>query len=319
MCSRRQADKYIESRKVTINKRVATLGDKVRPGDEVRVNGNLLDNAPDRVYIALNKPAGIVCTTDRNEKGNIIDFVNFPMRVFNVGRLDKDSYGLILLTNDGDIVNKILRVENKHEKEYIVEVDKPITEDFIQKMSDGVSILGRMTRKCVVKQISPIVFNITLTQGLNRQIRRMCEQLGYEVVALQRVRIMNISLGKLPVGEWRFLTPGEQRELDELLSTAKSSTPYASRPDNESSKRRVTSRSNSRPVNHKNNRNSGNAPSGSGGGGGTKFSKKSGGGSASSSLKGKSQQPKRAAASSRRGAAASSASSSSFSKRRGSN
>lgn len=220
MCSRRQADRLIELRKVTINGKVAVMGDKVRKGDRVCVSGNHLDYQHDTVYIALNKPIGIVSTTDPSDANNIIDYVNFPMRVFNVGRLDKDSEGLILLTNDGDIVNKILRAENNHDKEYEVGVNKPITDKFLAKMSDGVSILGVMTRKCEVVQTGTHSFKITLRQGLNRQIRRMCEALDYEVIALRRIRIMNISLGKLPVGHWRLL---EDREIDELNQSLSSS------------------------------------------------------------------------------------------------
>lgn len=208
--SRRGADKLIAEGRVKVNGRIAKIGDQVKPGDEVMVNGNIIRLARNHVYLALNKPVGITCTTEKGVKGNIVDLVNHPLRVFNIGRLDKDSDGLILLTNDGDIVNEILRAENNHEKEYIVSVDKPITPEFIEKMSKGVRILGQKTLPCKVTQISKYEFNIILTQGLNRQIRRMCEVLGYEVYRLQRVRIMNITLGNLPVGQWRDLTKKEK-------------------------------------------------------------------------------------------------------------
>ena len=211
--SRRGADKLIEEGRVKINGRKAKIGDQVKPGDEVMVNGQRLRLARNNVYIALNKPVGITCKTEKNVKGNIIDLVNHPLRIFNIGRLDKDSDGLILLTNDGDIVNEILRAENNHEKEYIVSVDKPITPEFIEKMSKGVRILGTKTLPCYVEQLSKYEFKIILTQGLNRQIRRMCEALGYEVYRLQRVRIMNIHLGNLPIGQWRDLTKKEKDRL----------------------------------------------------------------------------------------------------------
>ena len=216
--SRRQADKLIEEGRVRLNGRKARIGDQVNPGDEVLVNGQLIRLARNNVYIALNKPVGITCTTEKNVKGNIIDLVNHPLRIFNIGRLDKDSDGLILLTNDGDIVNEILRAENNHEKEYIVSVDKPITPEFIEKMSKGVRILGTKTLPCKVEQLSKYEFKIILTQGLNRQIRRMCEALGYEVYRLQRIRIMNINLGHLPVGQWRDLTKKEKTRLFQDLN-----------------------------------------------------------------------------------------------------
>ena len=198
---------------MTINGKVAKIGSQVEPGDDVRVSGDQIRMAQNYVYIALNKPVGITSTTEKNVKGNIVDLVNHPLRIFNIGRLDKDSDGLILLTNDGDIVNEILRAENQHEKEYIVSVDKPITPEFIKAMSEGVRILGTKTLPCKVVQLSKFDFNITLTQGLNRQIRRMCEALGYEVYRLQRVRIMNITLGNLPVGQWRDLSKKEKNQL----------------------------------------------------------------------------------------------------------
>ena len=216
--SRRGADKLIEEGRVKINGRKAKIGDQVKPGDEVMVNGQRIRLARNNVYLALNKPVGITCTTEKNVKGNIVDLVNHPLRVFNIGRLDKDSDGLILLTNDGDIVNEILRAENNHEKEYIVSVDKPITPEFVEKMSKGVRILGTKTLPCKVEQLSKYEFKIILTQGLNRQIRRMCEALGYEVYRLQRVRIMNIHLGNLPVGQWRDLTKKEKTRLFQDLT-----------------------------------------------------------------------------------------------------
>ena len=216
--SRRGADKLIEEGRVKINGRKAKIGDQVKPGDEVMVNGQRIRLARNNVYLALNKHVGITCTTEKNVKGNIVDLVNHPLRVFNIGRLDKDSDGLILLTNDGDIVNKILRAENNHEKEYIVSVDKPITPEFVEKMSTGVRILGTKTLPCKVEQLSKYEFKIILTQGLNRQIRRMCEALGYEVYRLQRVRIMNIHLGNLPVGQWRDLTKKEKTRLFQDLN-----------------------------------------------------------------------------------------------------
>ncbi|WP_299579559.1 23S rRNA pseudouridine(2604) synthase RluF [uncultured Sunxiuqinia sp.] len=218
-CSRRAADKLIEQGKVTINGKKPEMGTKVGPGDEVRVNGKLISEPTEKpVYIAFNKPVGIVCTTDtRVEKNNIIDYINYPKRIFPIGRLDKPSEGLIFLTNDGDIVNKILRARNNHDKEYIVTVNKPITKTFIQKMAGGVPILDTVTRKCEVEQISKYVFRIILTQGLNRQIRRMCEYLNYEVTKLKRVRIMNISLD-VPVGKWRYLTAKELKEINRLVS-----------------------------------------------------------------------------------------------------
>ncbi|MFY8187069.1 MAG: 23S rRNA pseudouridine(2604) synthase RluF [Flavobacterium sp.] len=216
-CSRREADKLIELGKITINGKVPEMGTKVTPQDEIRVEGKLIlekFNAP--VYLAFNKPVGIECTTNEKVKHNIIDYINFPERIFPIGRLDKASEGLIFLTNDGDIVNKILRARNNHEKEYIVTVDQPISERFILKMSQGVPILGTMTRHCKVEMVSKFVFKIVLTQGLNRQIRRMCSYLGYEVVALKRIRIINIKLD-VPVGRYRNLTPDEILELNQLI------------------------------------------------------------------------------------------------------
>lgn len=220
ICSRRDAEKYIVAGRVTINKEVAQLGNRVLEGDEVRVDGRLLQAKPKTLYIALNKPVGIVCTTDSKEKKNIVKFVGHPQRLFPIGRLDKPSEGLIFLTNDGDIVNKILRAGNNHEKEYIVSVDKKITDDFIVKMSNGIPILGTVTQKCKVKKLGDFTFQIILTQGLNRQIRRMCEYLDYEVTKLKRERIMNVSLGKLKVGDWRELTLDEMKEINKMISSS---------------------------------------------------------------------------------------------------
>ncbi|MGB5190734.1 23S rRNA pseudouridine(2604) synthase RluF [Robiginitalea sp.] len=218
-CSRRAADKLIEQKRVTINGVIAEMGSKVSPEDEIRLNGKIIGAAETKpVYLAFNKPRGIVCTTDtRREKNNIIDFINYPERIFPIGRLDKDSQGLILLTNDGDIVNKILRARNHHEKEYLVTVKRPITPSFIKKMGNGVPILDTITRKCFVEKIDTYQFRIILTQGLNRQIRRMCEQLGNEVRQLKRYRIMNIQLD-VPLGKWRHLTQEELSEIYKLLA-----------------------------------------------------------------------------------------------------
>ncbi|GEC93137.1 23S rRNA pseudouridine(2604) synthase RluF [Brevibacillus brevis] len=217
ICSRREADKLIEAKRVTINGQLAELGSTAAPGDDVRIDGQPLGAKKKDVYIALNKPVGITCTTELHIKGNIIDFVNHPERIFPIGRLDKDSQGLILLTNDGDIVNKILRAENNHDKEYIVTVDKPITANFLHGMANGVRILGTTTKPCKVTRVSDRVFNIVLTQGLNRQIRRMCQAFGYQVRKLERVRIMNITLGNLKLGQWRNLTAKELTDLNKSL------------------------------------------------------------------------------------------------------
>lgn len=216
-CSRREADKLVESGRVTINGERAVLGSQAEAGDEVRIDGKKLESESQTVYIALNKPVGITSTTEGHIKGNIVDFVGHHERIFPIGRLDKDSEGLILLTNDGDIVNKILRAEGRHEKEYIVTVDRPITPSFITGMSSGVKILGEKTLPCQVTRMAERVFRIILTEGKNRQIRRMCSAFGYEVRRLQRIRIMNIRLGNLPAGKWRDLTPAEKKELGEML------------------------------------------------------------------------------------------------------
>ena len=218
-CSRREADKLIEQGRVTINGEVPEMGTKISEEDEVRVNGKLVSQPKNKkmVYLAFNKPAGIVCTTDtKREKNNIIDYINYPTRIFPIGRLDKPSEGLIFLTNDGDIVNKILRARNKHEKEYEVTVHKPVTKEFIQVMSSGVPILDTVTRKCQVKQTGKKTFKIILTQGLNRQIRRMCEYLEYDVKKLKRVRIMNIKLD-IPVGNYRDFTAKELNQINQAV------------------------------------------------------------------------------------------------------
>lgn len=217
-CSRREADKYIEQRRVTINGQVAIKGNRVLPGDTVEVDGEPLKKKDKIVYIVFNKPVGITCTTDLKDKDNIISFINYKSRIFPVGRLDKPSEGLIFLTNDGDIVNKILRAGNNHEKEYVVTVDKPINGEFIHKMGNGVKILDTVTKKCVVKQEGKNRFRIILVQGLNRQIRRMCQVLDYNVQTLKRVRIMNITIANLPAGKWRYFTPEEIKTIESNVS-----------------------------------------------------------------------------------------------------
>jgi 23S rRNA pseudouridine2604 synthase len=216
-CSRREADKYIEQCRVTINGIEAQKGNRVEAGDEVCIDGEPIKKKKQAVYLLLNKPKGITCTTDLNDKTNIIDFVKYKTRIFPIGRLDKRSEGLIFLTNDGDVVNKILRAGNNHEKEYIVTVDKLITIDFINNMRNGVRILGTVTKKCFVKKEADNRFKIILVQGLNRQIRRMCEALDYKVTALKRVRIMNITLAGLALGKWRYFTAPELLLLNEML------------------------------------------------------------------------------------------------------
>ncbi len=220
-CSRREADKLIDQGRVTINGEIPEMGTKISQDDIVRVDGKPISKKEDdHVYIAFNKPVGIVCTTDAGvEKDNIIDYINYPKRIFPIGRLDKASEGLIFLTNDGDIVNKILRARNNHEKEYVVTVNKPISSTFIDRMSMGIPILDTVTKKCEVEKLGNYDFRIVLTQGLNRQIRRMCESLGYEVTSLKRVRIMNVSLD-VPVGEWRDLTKEELQTINEMVSTS---------------------------------------------------------------------------------------------------
>lgn len=216
-CSRREADKYIEECRVTINGKDAHKGNRVQEGDVVKIDGEPLKKSKAPVYIMLNKPKGITCTTDTKDKTNIIDFINYKTRIFPIGRLDKLSEGLIFLTNDGDIVNKILRAGNGHEKEYIVTVDKKMDIAFINNMRNGVRIMGTMTNKCFVKQEADTRFRIILTQGLNRQIRRMCENLGYRVTSLKRIRIMNISVSGLMPGKWRYFSPAEISSINDML------------------------------------------------------------------------------------------------------
>jgi 23S rRNA pseudouridine2604 synthase len=213
VCSRREADQWIAAGRVSVNGVTAVLGTQVKEGDEVRLDGQPLAAKPQRVYIALNKPIGVECTTDTDVPGNIVDFVGHRERIFPIGRLDKESEGLILLTNDGDIVNRVLRAEHEHEKEYIVSVDRPLTAEFLRGMANGVPVLDTITNPCKVTQVGKNTFRIVLTQGLNRQIRRMCEYFDYTVRRLQRVRIMHIHLGSLPVGKWRNLTPAEVAPL----------------------------------------------------------------------------------------------------------
>ncbi len=218
-CSRREADRWIEEGRVYIDGRKGTLGDRVLPGMKVTIEGERVKAQNRNVYIVLNKPVGIVCTTDKREPMNVVDFVDHDRRIYPIGRLDKDSEGLLLMTSDGDIVNRILRAAGKHEKEYQVTVDKPITHEFLTKMSSGVKILGTTTLPCQIKKTGEKAFTIILTQGLNRQIRRMCETLGYRVKTLKRVRIMNIHLGNLKLGQWRNLTPNEMKELMRRLDS----------------------------------------------------------------------------------------------------
>lgn len=213
-CSRREADRLVGAGKVTINGQVAELGSQAELGDDVRIDGQRIGEQSNHVYIVLNKPVGITCTTELDVQGNIVQFVNHPERIFPIGRLDKDSEGLILLTNDGDIVNKILRAEGKHDKEYVVTVDHFVTPRFLQAMSEGVHVLGSLTLPCTVTKVNDITFRIILNEGRNRQIRRMCKAFGYQVKQLRRVRIMNIELGQLPIGKWRDLT---KQELEQLL------------------------------------------------------------------------------------------------------
>lgn len=220
LCSRRQVDKYIEAGQVMVNGRRASLGDFVSVTDKVMVSGRLVEAKPQEelMVMAFNKPVGIISTTETGMRDSIIDYIGYHERIFPIGRLDKDSQGLIFLTNNGDIVNKILRAGNQHEKEYVVTVDKPVTDDFIRRMANGVPILGEMTKKCKVAKEAPYVFRIVLVQGLNRQIRRMCEYFGYEVTKLERVRIMHINLKGLPVGDWRLLTDDENAQLQKAIA-----------------------------------------------------------------------------------------------------
>ncbi len=264
-CSRREADKLISSNRVTINGKVPELGTKVLAGDTVFVDGKRIgampDNKSDRVYIAYNKPIGITCTTERHVKGNIIDAIGHRERIFPIGRLDKPSEGLIFLTSDGDIVNKILRAENAHDKEYIVTVDKPISERFVQRMSRGVPILGTITKPCIVKPQSRFVFTIILTQGLNRQIRRMCEYLDYQVLKLKRSRIMSVELGKLKPGQWRDLNADEMVEINQAVSHSsktaidvKQQTPLNSADNHTIASQRIAKQANSKQQKTVNNK-----------------------------------------------------------------
>jgi 23S rRNA pseudouridine2604 synthase len=220
-CSRREADKLVDDARVTINDDIALPTSRVQAGDVVAIDGEKIKSKQRPIYIALNKPVGVTSTTDMSDKTNIIRFMNHPKRIFPVGRLDKDSEGLILLTNDGDIVNKILRSSNNNEKEYVVSVDKELTHEMIKQMGSGVRILGEVTKPCYIRQEGQRRFRIILKQGLNRQIRRMCETFGYKVKTLKRVRIMHIQLGTLPTGKWRYLTPQEMDELEKALEHAK--------------------------------------------------------------------------------------------------
>ncbi|MGM8899294.1 MULTISPECIES: 23S rRNA pseudouridine(2604) synthase RluF [unclassified Psychrobacter] len=290
ICSRRDADRFIEQGNVYLNGKRAQVGDQVVAGDTVKVNGQLIEprEADDFVFIVLNKPVGIVSTTESSEKNNIVDFVRHGVRIFPIGRLDKDSQGLIFLTNNGDLVNKVLRAGNNHEKEYLVTVNKPITDSFIEGLAGGVPILGTMTKKCPVTKVAPTVFNITLVQGLNRQIRRMCEHFGYEVVKLERTRIMNVTLKGLPVGDWRDLTP---KELSVLLNSIEDSSsqdknaakksrnkPRKNARTNSSSKSKASSKSTGAAKgNSKHPRDGARKPSGSKGGRPSGHGKKSGG------------------------------------------
>jgi len=241
VCSRREAEKYIKEGRITINGKSTQLGNRVGKNDVVKFDGRLVKPKDVILYIALNKPVGIVSTTDEREPNNIIKHVNYPERLFPIGRLDKPSEGLIFLTNDGDIVNKILRAGNNHEKEYFVSVDKPITGEFIEKMRNGIPILGTVTKKCLVEKISAKIFKIVLTQGLNRQIRRMCEYLEYEVTKLKRTRIMNVDLGYLQAGDWRELTEEEMKEINAMISTSsktQEASPVKEKPKQQVSKKK---------------------------------------------------------------------------------
>ncbi|MBU3182674.1 23S rRNA pseudouridine(2604) synthase RluF [Clostridium psychrophilum] len=219
-CSRREADKMIYAGRVKVNGLIPELGTQVSVNDYIEINGTPLKSKEELIYLAFNKPVGITCTTEHKINGNIIDFINYPKRIFPIGRLDKPSQGLIFLTNDGDIVNKILRAGNNHEKEYVVTVDKPISPNFINHMANGIAILETITKKCFVKKESKYVFRIILTQGLNRQIRRMCETLGYAVIKLERLRIMNVSIDNLPIGKWRYLSQNELLGINNLISNS---------------------------------------------------------------------------------------------------
>ncbi len=284
ICSRREADRFIEQGNVHINGKRASVGDRVSPGDVVKVNGQLIEarEAEDLIFIALNKPVGIVSTTESSEPDNIVDFVRHSVRIFPIGRLDKDSQGLIFLTNNGDLVNKILRAGNDHEKEYLVTVNKPVNNEFIEGMAGGVPILGTKTKKCKVSKAGPNSFNITLVQGLNRQIRRMCEYFGYEAIRLERTRIMNVDLKGLPVGEWRDLTPKELKVLFEAIEDSSSEAPAgrksSQRRAGANSKPKSKPKSKSNPKSRSSSKSGGSGrPSKSGGSGRSGGSGKSGG------------------------------------------
>lgn len=219
-CSRREADQFIEDGRVTVNGKIPELGTKVSSKDDIRIDGKPINKKEELLYLAFNKPPGIICTTERDIKDNIIDYIKYPTRIFPIGRLDRASEGLIFLTNDGDIVNKILRAGNNHEKEYIVTVNKPVTDDFLQRMGNGIPILDTMTKKCFVERTGKFQFRIILTQGLNRQIRRMCTYLEFEVTKLKRIRIMNISLQGLQMGAWRTFTKEEMNAINKLIENS---------------------------------------------------------------------------------------------------
>ena len=242
-CSRRDADRLIEEGKVTVNGKRALIGMRVLPGQKVKVNGELIVSSIEPVYIAFNKPTGIVSTTDAQERDNIVNFIRHEQRIFPIGRLDKDSQGLILLTNDGDIVNKILRAGNNHKKVYLVKVNKPITKDFLTRMAQGVPILDRVTRRCEIVEINPLMFQISLIQGLNRQIRRMCEYFDYEVVKLERIQIMNIKLENLGQGNWRNLTEPELEGLFDMLEDSESTVQTKKSPNSNKSFNRTLEKS----------------------------------------------------------------------------
>ena len=224
ICSRREADRQLEAGNVEIGGRIAVIGDRVLPGEQVYYQGRLVEAEQERILLVVNKPKGIVCTAEKREKDNIVDFLHYPKRIYPVGRLDKSSEGLLLMTNEGDFVNKIMRSGNHHEKEYLVEVHKTVTDSFLRGLAGGVPIFDTMTRNCKVERTGRKSFKIILTQGLNRQIRRMCEYFDYRVVSLKRVRIMNIHLGDLPVGQYRFVTPQELRRLEQMLADSSNET-----------------------------------------------------------------------------------------------
>jgi len=253
ICSRREADRIIKKGNVRVNGKAAQIGDLVSQGDRVLVNGNLVEMRSQRIYLAYNKPVGVTSTTDRNDPDNILKALSYHGgRVFPVGRLDKDSEGLILFTDDGDIVNKILRASNKHDKEYIVSVDKPVTTNFIRQMAEGVSILGVMTRRCTVEKIDTMTIRVVLNQGLNRQIRRVCEVLGYSVTRLQRIRVMNIDLSGIPIGNWRFLTDSEVALLlKSVKGSSKEAAPRSARKRSASGKSGRSGSHKKKPLGHK--------------------------------------------------------------------